>query len=351
MKDNWILISRTDRIGDLLLSVPVFKTFKKVYPKTKLAILVSDYAAPILENENYIDKIFTINNKDKHLDDALINEINSLECEKALMLYYDKNILKLLKKAKIKQISGPASNFSSVVMLNTWRKQNRHKVHKHELEYNLELLSLLGINTNKWIKNISITVSDLAKIKIENQLNLKKKKYIIIHPVMGGSALNWRYSFYGELALRLIDEFNIDVFFTGSNSKEDMEIINLLLEQTNNKAYSVAGQFDLKHLAAFISGASLLIAPSTGPIHIAAATGVPVIGIYSDIRVQSPKRWAPYTDLAKIFTPKVQCKEIYKCKGEKCEDYLCMDTIDIAELTNAAKTFLTQKEKPKDLGF
>ena len=59
----------------------------------------------------------------------------------------------------------------------------------------------------------------------------------------------------------------------------------------------------MKELAALLSKAKLFLGNSTGPIHIAAAVGTFVVGLYSPVKVESPLRWGPLTDKKKIFVP------------------------------------------------
>jgi len=67
----------------------------------------------------------------------------------------------------------------------------------------------------------------------------------------------------------------------------------------------IFGVFDLnlKELAAILNNATLFVGNSTGPMHIAAAVGTFVVGLYSPVKVESPVRWGPLTEKKKIFVP------------------------------------------------
>jgi len=78
-------------------------------------------------------------------------------------------------------------------------------------------------------------------------------------------------------------------------------------------------------LAAVISKCCLFISNSTGPLHIAAALKIPTISFYSPVFVHSSKRWGPFQGNNLVLTPDIECPSYWKCRGEKCRFYNCMD--------------------------
>ena len=68
-------------------------------------------------------------------------------------------------------------------------------------------------------------------------------------------------------------------------------------------ALSLAGMLSLPELAALYARASVVVANSTGPLHLAAALGTPVVGIYPQLTAMSPARWGPYTDTKRVLCP------------------------------------------------
>ena len=79
-------------------------------------------------------------------------------------------------------------------------------------------------------------------------------------------------------------------------------------------------------MVALINKADLLVANSTGPLHIAAALKKYVIGFYPKIKVCSPERWGPYSEKSFIFQPEIDCNT---CTREQCERLNCMNSINI----------------------
>jgi heptosyltransferase-3 len=105
---------------------------------------------------------------------------------------------------------------------------------------------------------------------------------------------------------------------------------------------SLVSTLKLKEFAALIQTAKLFIANSTGPLHIAAAVGTPVIGFFAPVRVMSPKRWGPLTDQKKIFVPDpAQCS---RCKGDECQGNDCMEQITVEQVLEASLKLIHVQE-------
>jgi ADP-heptose:LPS heptosyltransferase len=130
------------------------------------------------------------------------------------------------------------------------------------------------------------------------------QKYIVIHIPSMGSAKVWNDENFKTLLNMTIDNVNncYQVVLTGTIDDENQvkHIEDSLL--ANNRVFCVFN-LNLKELSAVLSKAELFIGNSTGPIHIAAAVGTYVVGLYSPVRVESPTRWGPMTDKKKIFVP------------------------------------------------
>ncbi|MFH1223388.1 MAG: glycosyltransferase family 9 protein [Pseudomonadota bacterium] len=159
--------------------------------------------------------------------------------------------------------------------------------------------------------------------------------YIVVHSGCGGSALNWRFSYYAELASRLSESTGLAIILTGSDKENS--ITSSIKQHVRGKCFNTAGLFSLKELVAVISEAKLFIGPSTGPMHIAAACAVPLVSIFSPVRVQSARRWGPYSKNSIVISPRVTCPAKLKCLGDRCESYNCMDMVSIDDIFEKSK--------------
>ena len=186
--------------------------------------------------------------------------------------------------------------------------QHRKDALKHESAYNLDLVSglnfkyrkELGLSLKVDIEHLESAYSKLKPLGFD-----ENERFIIIHIPSLGSAKVWSDHNFLELLKLILGNVNncYQVLLTGTTGDEAK--VKRIAEQlpVNNR---VIGAFDLnlKELAAVLSKSALFLGNSTGPIHIAAAVGTFVVGLYSPVKVESPVRWGPLTDKKKIFVPK-----------------------------------------------
>ena len=157
---------------------------------------------------------------------------------------------------------------------------------------------------------------------------------------MGGSALNWPENHYLELIHSLLREGRKVLVTGGPTEGAMLDRIRGALEAGHQDQKETAmfyggpdiGEIDF--LGGLYSWASVVVAPSTGPMHMAVALGRPVVTFYPPIRVQSAIRWGPYLrdeSRATVMVPEVFCGEDFKCRGSLCNYYPCMRSLLVKE--------------------
>lgn len=312
-----ILVVRPDRIGDVVLSTPVLQTLRKKFPNAKIVFLVQDFLAPLLEGLDFIDEFlfFNVKKSKENLHTYFLELTKTLKEKKidvAINLQSNAFLAASQFCAQIPVRIGPLSKLHSYLFYNKGIKQNRSKVLMHEAEYNLELLQYFGINKNEYVKDTAVFLKkkELQRAN-EKILNIypqfDPKKSVIIHAGMRGSALNWPIKNYKLLAQHLA-ELGYFIILTAGESEQHVLDEFKELESYSNISFwgGSSSPMSLSELAALIFQANILIAPSTGPLHIGVALKKNVISFYPHIKVQSEKRWGPFTearDSVCVFTP------------------------------------------------
>jgi len=250
----------------------------------------------------------------------------------AIILFPTFLVCFLIFLAGIKKRISHGSKWYVFLFCNEIMLQNRSRVDKHEVDYNLELAQRVG-NINIIIGKTKIFISN-ESIKTAKNLLYDKgvhNAFIIIHSGSGGSARNWSAWKYAQLADMIIERLKVATIFTGSEN--DYKMITEIKTLMKNNPKEILNTRSISELTALISMASFFIGPSTGPLHIANALKVPVAGIYSPVRVQSVKRWGPYnSERAHSFYPDVDCPARYSCIYEKCKYYDCMELIKVEDV-------------------
>ncbi|MFN3871364.1 MAG: glycosyltransferase family 9 protein [Ignavibacterium sp.] len=327
-----ILIVRTDRIGDVVLSLPLARIIKEKYPDAKVTFLVREYTKALPVNNPFIDEVITLEEKSsKVLFKKNVCKLRQKKFDTAFIVYPTFRISLIIFLSGIKNRIGSGYRLYSF-LFNKKIFEHRKDAVKHELEYNLSLLSAIGIQNTGGINNVSfdLNVSKSSLKKVDEILNSvginKNEKFIVIHPGSGGSAVDLPIDKFKEL-IKLLTDKKYKIVLTGS--ERETELCNKLT--LNEFVFNLAGRFNLEALIALISKSSMLVANSTGPIHIAAALNKYTFGFYPKVKVCSAQRWGPYTDKKFIYEPELDCKD---CTIEQCEKLNCMNTINITRVFN-----------------
>ncbi|MGL4732371.1 MAG: glycosyltransferase family 9 protein [Fusobacteriaceae bacterium] len=312
-----IIVSRTDKIGDLILSIPSFFMLRKMYPKAEITVLVRKYNYEIVKNLSYIDRVVKI---DDYTQKELLKKIGYFKADLFIALYSDSFIGKLAKASGAKYRIGPYSKISSFFSYNGGVFQKRSFSKKNEAEYNLDLIRKIDskLYDEKFIIDTEIVLSDENREIAEKFLknNRIEGKLLVINPFMGGSAKNIRDEEYTSLMEKLCQrdpELNIIVTAHISDEKR-ME--KLLCGLEGRKIYPFLNGGDLLNTAGVIEKADVYFGGSTGPTHIAASLRRKIVAIYPAKKTQSPLRWGVFgdVDVTYLIPDEKNKKENYKHK-------------------------------------
>lgn len=229
-----------------------------------------------------------------------------------------------LFKARVQKRAGVLSQWHSFLFLNQRIRQKRSKALQHEADYNKDLICRtlnLPEQTSPVLKLQSLASTDLL-----SQLGLTAQEFSVVHPGMAGSARNWSTDHYIKLISHLSQKNQVVV--TGTSLDEPFLAPIKEHFRFSKSVLILQDKLDLPSLLMLLKSAQQVIAPSTGVIHLAAALGTPVFGIYSPIRVQDPRRWAPRGQgQISVFKPYLSCPVKFECLGKRCKHFDCMNLI------------------------
>ncbi len=343
-----LLIVRTDRLGDVVLSLPLARVVKENFPNCKITFLVRNYTKDLLYNHPFIDDIIILKEEsNKILINENISNIKKYRFDTSVIVYPTFQTSLIIFLSKIKYRIGTGYRWYSF-LFNKKVYEHRKYAEKHELEFNINLLKIFGIkkDVNKENVKFDLVVDNSAKLKIDEILNkndLKPgKKIIIIHPGSGGSSVDLPVEKFKVLINKLKEIPEVQIILTGAQS--EVGICNEL--KLYDEIINLAGKLGLKELIALIDRAKIFIANSTGPIHIAAALNKYTIGFYPKVLACSPQRWGPYSRKSFIFMPKINCEN---CTTEQCAELNCMNSIEMDEVYSEIKKMLMNAENNGDL--
>ncbi|MCM8784197.1 MAG: lipopolysaccharide heptosyltransferase II [Candidatus Omnitrophica bacterium] len=335
-----ILVIRTDRIGDVVLSTPVIKNLRDSFPQSFLAMMVSSYTQEIVEGNPYLDEVIVYDKrgKDRSLLDTLkfITKIRKYRFDLALILHPTNRVHIISFLAGIPKRVGYKKKWG---FLNTKRiEEKKYLGEKHELDYNLDLLNYLGIA--KCDRSLFFPISKDADEKVDLLLKengLESNNFVVVHPGASCPSKIWPAENFASVSDRMIKDYGMKVLIVVA--KKDAYLANRVKNFMQYSPTFVFVDFSLKELASLLKRAKLFISNDSGPVHIAVAVKTPVISIFG--RKQAglgPKRWGPLGEKDIVLHKDVGC---VKCLAHNCKiGFKCIRSITSEEVIEAVSKIL-----------
>ncbi|MBL7974448.1 MAG: glycosyltransferase family 9 protein [Candidatus Kapabacteria bacterium] len=290
-------IVRTDKLGDMVLTLPLAHALHERFPNASIEMIAQQYVAPLLNNSPVLSAVHYTNQQPlqdvlrTHSFDALFfPRMRDNECYAAW-------------RANVPLRVGSGYRWYSW-MLNYRIKQHRKTAERNEAEYNVAMLgAILGETITPQL--VAPIVSEQQKQNVRQILQqhgtTKDTPLLVFHPGSGGSSHDWPANRFGEAAQQIAQLYsNASILITGIHSESTL--CNTVAEQCP-QAINLCGKLDLPAMIALLSQSQLLVANSTGVLHIAASFGTAVVGLYPNTPAISARRWGPYSTNSRTVSP------------------------------------------------
>jgi ADP-heptose:LPS heptosyltransferase len=314
-----ILISRTDSIGDVALTLPMCQALRSKYPEAEIIFIGKNYTRPLVKCFKAIDDFWDI---DELFNQPITSQLEQLKADCIIHVFPNKKLAFLAKKAKIPVRIGTSHRVFHLFTCNMRPNFTRKNSNLHESQLNFHLLAPLGVTEIPSFQQIQELVQfQVAPTELPSWIPTSNEERIILHPKSKGSALEWPLEKYMELALQLA-ESGKTVCFTGTE-QEGTQFRHLL--PVHDRIIDTTGKLSLDQLICFISQSNALVACSTGPYHIAGLSGIHAIGLFSMRRPIDPGRWRAIGPKAEYLVFDQTCQSCKK--GTHCT---CIENIEIS---------------------
>jgi len=316
--NNSILLSRTDSLGDVILTLPMAGVLKKQFPKIKIYFLAKNYAKAIIDATENIDEFVSFDELEKLQKDKQVDFFRNLKIDALVHVFPNKLVARLAKKAGVPVRIGTSHRLFHWTTCNAFVKLGRKNSPLHEAQLNLELLNPLEVNIKYSLEELHrfYGFTKIKELPSElTQVLSKDKKNVILHPKSKGSAREWGLENFQRL-INILPENDYEIFVTGT--QDEGNLMQEFLSDNKDRIKDLTGRMSLDELVSFISKSDALVAASTGPLHIAAATGIRAIGIFAPMRPIHPGRWMPLGENATHIVKEEYCDDCRKSKVCKC---------------------------------
>ena len=323
-----ILVIRLDRIGDMVITTPIFRALKEKWPDAQITVLTNPVNKNIVINNPFIDYILVYDRENKHksLNSRLIffRSIRERKFDLVIDPYLDYE----LKTSFITRFVGNRFRLGfefagREIFYNIRYNPNIFPVStekRHMIDYDLDLLTYIGIKTQKRQPEIFLSTDEKenAYKLLEEAGTNPESKIIGIHPGGHYESQRWPIKRFAAISDYLITNYDVKVIlFAGQAEKQ-------LLSEF--KGYAVKTPIFLENLSlrefmSTLSHCSLLLCNNSGPLHIATALNIPTV---STMGPTVPYHWWPYGKDHIVLRKDVDCSP---CKNGICKTHECMELI------------------------
>lgn len=355
---NWaevqkLLAVRLDALGDVLMTTPALHAAKASNPARHVTLLTSAGGAEAARLVPDVDDVIVYDapwvkatsvrpgaGPDRQMirrlaagrfDAAVIFTVYSQSPLPAAMLCYLADIPRRLAHCR----ENPYQ------LLTDWvREREPERGVRHEAERQLDLVAAVGWRSDD--RRMRVAVPDTAAATIERRLDAAgldaRTRWAVLHP--GASAPSRRYPLerFGSVVRALAGRYGWRIVLTGSS--DELPLLEPLRAIAPDRILSLGGELSLAELAALIERAPLLIANNTGPVHVAAAVGTPVVDLYA---LTNPQH-TPWQVPSRVLSHDVPCAPCYR---SVCPEghHLCLEGVAPERVVEAALELMRARRR------
>ncbi|MEN6359263.1 MAG: glycosyltransferase family 9 protein, partial [Smithella sp.] len=315
-----ILIVKLSAIGDVIHTLPSLAELRRLYPDAHITWVVEEAAADLIIGHPHLDEVI-ISRRKSWIKDIKAGKVAATLLEARTFVRrirsrrYDLVIdfHGLLKSSMVVFLSGGKRKLG----YDSWQELSGlflnekipEDMNKHAVDRYLDFPRYLGaaIHDAEFILPLTDDTKADAK-RLLDQHHLSEKNYIAVNPIAYWETKLWDNAKFAKLADQIKEELKLDVIFTGNSGKDAAEI----LSRMKGKGINLGGKTSLPMLAEIYKCARAVITTDSGPMHLAAAVGTPVIALFGPT---DPARTGPYGKGHTVIRADLPCSP---CLLKKC---------------------------------
>jgi len=342
-----ILIRATNWVGDAIMALPALHAVRKRFPEAEIAIVGRPYVADIYRDQEICDHLIAYDPSGSHKGfsgrELLAAELRAQKFDVALLLQNAFDAAWLAWRASIPERIGYARDARSFLLTKAVPLPRHGEIPAHERFYYLELLRRTGwLDVVQDESFIGLHVP-AEKRRIADEFLCKSgvrqgvTRIAIGAGASYGSAKCWPPSRFAEVANRLQSEADADVILFGTTAEANVS--TAISAELRRPPIDLTGKTAITDLPALLSLCHLFIGNDSGAMHVAAAVGLPIVGVFGPT---DPNGTAPVTTRCSIVQQKAYCSP---CFLRRCPtDHRCMTAITADMVEAAARPWLSSTQ-------
>jgi heptosyltransferase-2 len=330
-----ILIRGVNWIGDAVMTTPAIAMVREHYPRAELTVLANPLVAEIFSPHDWVDKVMVFDRNGAHRGVRgrlrLASELRRRSFDMAIIMpnSFDSALVPWLAGIPVRL--GKSSDGRSLLLTGRYSEDGTPPL-RHEVLYYRNLVRHFGITGEEVPPLLCTTPAEdrAAAALLEGEGIPAEDGVIAINPgATYGSAKRWYPDRFADVARRLAAEWRARILILGSPGEAG--IAADIEQRLGGACLNMAGRTTVRQLMALIKRSDFMVTNDSGPMHIAAAFGVPLAAIFGPTDHTGT---APYTDKAVIVRKDVGCAP---CKLRECPtDHCCMTAVTADDVVAAA---------------
>ncbi len=332
-----ILIIRTDRIGDVVLTTPAIHALRKTFPQARLTMLVTAATRDLVLGNPDLDEILVDDRQSAHRGHwgflKLIQNVRNKNFDLAVNFHTKRRTNLLCFLARVPQRIG-YRNEKFGFLLTHQIPDGRSRGIKHETEYCLDVVKALGAEDSSPKTFVPLQREAEAwaeRFLTECQL-IHSERIVAVHPGASCPTRQWPTKNFIELIKRVTEKYSCPVLLIGGADLP--KVAPELMEQLPMTVINLTGKTSLAQLVSILKRCRLLISNDSGPVHLADAIGTPVVSIFTRNQPGiNPERWRPLGERSRVVVTPFQGSMSF-AKGEKL-DPKYLELIPVEEVLEA----------------
>ncbi|MDO8489711.1 MAG: lipopolysaccharide heptosyltransferase II, partial [Candidatus Omnitrophota bacterium] len=315
----------------------------KKFPQAYISMMVAPCALDIVEGNPYLDEVIIYDKDQKHKSwwrsFKFSSRLKKKKFDLAIILHPTNRLHLITFLAGIPQRLGYNRKFG--LLLNCRQKHSKQEGLRHEAEYNLDLLTELGIagNSGDLFMPIKKESEQYVEELFRKEGISKTDKILAINPGASCPSKIWPHERFAQVAKKLSERYNFKILILAG--PKEIYLADKITSEIKDKAVNLAGRISVSQLASILKRCTLFISNDSGPVHIACALGTPVISIFGRNQAGlSPRRWGPLGKHGKYLHKDVGC---IQCLAHNCKkEFACLKAVTIDDVVRLAESILNR---------
>ncbi|MCP4344754.1 MAG: lipopolysaccharide heptosyltransferase II [Desulfobacterales bacterium] len=352
-----MLVVKLSAIGDVIHTLPALNAIRKQYPSAYVTWLVEEAARSLVEGHEALDRVLVSKRKRwvKILFSSKSRYSERMEALKQTCVF-----IKELRNTHYDLVIDFQALLKSGVLIGLAKGERKagfdkgmeHMEHSylflnerikpvamdnHAILRSMMLLDALGIETDEIEYKLPVREQDRKRVddllaRYSAVESKGKKLLAALNPVAKWETKLWSNLKFAILADKLAEKYNARIVLTGG--PEDRPVIQDIISRMKTHAVNLAGETTLKMLAALFEKTNFVVTTDTGPMHLAAAVGTPVVALFGPT---APWRTGPFGNNHQVIRAGLECSPCFK---RQCSTTECMEQISVQNVMEGVEKII-----------